>query len=194
MSAKYIVDDFDFEIGCRLDRQYMGDLSGFSCGNDTFDTYLKFSAFAKMFRGDGVTYLVFKRENGKMTNEVIAYYTLTTHSINFKEEDGFTPSLYIKMFAVSEKYQSTLVKSEGKIVSELVLLALLGTLYDLSKMHVGFQDVVLHSVKSKYCFYRRAGFTRLNRENYPASNLSHSEEDCIAMFMPLFRYGDQHTI
>ena len=98
------------------------DLSTFHAGEgyETFDTYISGKeAESDAKTGAGVTHLIWD-ELTKTTKELVAYFTITATVIPY--DDGIDknpricdlpsiPSLEIKMFAVSEKYQDVLFKA-----------------------------------------------------------------------------------
>ena len=145
--------------------------------NFTFNDFIQKEAKEYLTSGNGVTYLVFNSlSNG--TKELISYFTLCVGAIPYidrwkipeeeREESGLEyderycgiPSVELKMFAVSEKYQDSFYKYEGEVkpISAWILELIIGKVYHMKTNMLGIKALFLHSVPEAESFYKRNGF------------------------------------
>lgn len=148
--------------------------TGFKCGKPIFDEYLCEQALEEMSSGDGVTYIILDEDE----NVLIAYYTISTSTVHFvdmydyedeeipeeKKRKHYSPisSVIINMFAVNSKYQDCIY--EGEIVSDLIIQAIIGRIYNMSTSIIGAKMIILCSVPDAVDFYKRNNFKELPPE------------------------------
>lgn len=179
-----IIYDYNFEffiLNSDYDREK---LQKFSCGNAEINYYLQEHAIINNSCGNGTTYIVVDITR----NTLVAYYTLNTYSLLYKEEDKTCglPSIEIKIFSVNKSYQDkTIICPNGNkvLISDFLFGSLLGKLYVLSSDVVGFKAIFLYSTLDAVNFYKRNSFCELDK--YIATYDKFAEE-CIPMYLPLF--------
>ena len=129
----------------------------FSCGIDSFDTYLQTQASQDERRHISVTYILHDSE----TNTVAGFYTLSLTTIESKYlSDEITkklpgypliPATLIGRLAIDKNYQ-------GKNLGELLLMDALHRSYESSKTVASFAVVVEAINKAAAQFYKKYGF------------------------------------
>ncbi|HPD00572.1 MAG TPA: hypothetical protein PLA01_04390 [Acetivibrio sp.] len=178
-----------------LSSEYLSLLSNFRCGNEEIDRYIKEDALNDKESGKGVTYLVLNNEK----NKLIAYYTLAATSVIYSETKDITakrnieevkirgfPAIEIKMFAVSKSYQNYTYYSKEfgpKILSDMILGAVIGDIYNYATERLGIRMIILYSTEEGFKFYKRNNFEEL--ESY-IPLYSEYTKDCIPMYLRLF--------
>ena len=158
-------------------------LNGFYCGVDSLDRYVKENALNDSENGNGVTYLVKDAD----LNTLVAYYTLSASSIpNYKQE--VLSAISIDMFAVSNEYQDTLFRKDGKdiLISDFILGGLIGEIYAMSNKVLGIKYITLHALLDAVPFYERNCFIEVTEDILPNDSFT---KGCKPMVFDLFSYG-----
>lgn len=190
------MSDFPFETKI-LDDKNLDLLENFTCGHDELDRYVKEDAFKDNSIGKGVTYLVVDKRNAKL----VAYYTLSSTSLLFFDDKDISnkksidevvirgiPSIEIKMFAVRKSFQDVFYKDEENqqiLVSDVILGAVIGDIYNIVTSTLGARMIVLNSVPDAVKFYERNCFLPLGEY---ISLYDEYSKDCVPMYMMLFDY------
>ena len=184
------MSDFPFESQL-LNEDNVHLLENFSCGRFEIDRYIKEDAFRDNQVGNGVTYLILDRRNGKL----VAYYTITSTSLLYFDNEDISnkqtieelvirgiSSVELKMFAMSKVYQD--VSYDDKyLVSDIVLGAVIGDIYHIATSILGAKKIILNSTPEAVKFYKRNNFLLL--DEYIALYDEYTE-DCIPMYITLF--------
>jgi hypothetical protein len=187
------MSEFPFEIDL-LSKENVNLLDNFCCGNAEIDRYVKEDALTSKDSGKGVTYVVIKKSN----NDLVGYYTLCSSTLVYFDDNDLTgkksavelvirgiPAIEIKMFAVNRKFQDVAYKigEVEELISEIILGAVIGSIYDIAINILGARMIVLYSTPEATKFYNRNGFLPL--EEY-SSLFDEYIEDCTPMYMTLF--------
>ena len=158
-------DKIDFYI----DIEYDGNISGFDCGFDVFNAYLK----DKFLDDKAAVHYIINSEN----DELIAYFSLLAACISLSEynDTNIIPSIELKMYAVDKKYR-------GLNISDKLLEAVYASVRQYSLKYVGAEALILYSVPAEKVLkmYEKSGFSKM--PEHFSMYKSRFNEGCIPMY------------
>lgn len=148
---------------------------------------------------DGVTFLVFDKDEKTSDKKLVAFYTLCAGAIPYTdrwfipekernesgeiydEQECAIPSIEIKMFAVSKNYQDLffVVDEEERPVSAWILCDIIRMIDDITTSSIAAKAIFLHSIPEAENFYLQNGFT------YAQPNM-HTYYTFDSEFSPMF--------
>lgn len=134
------------------------DLSGFNCGDEDLNEFLKKDSLEQMAKQLNVTYLC------KYNNKIIAFFTLSSDSIKINRDDKHIvginyseyPALKLGRLGVDKRFRQRGLGTQ-------ILLLVVGCLFKLSK-RVGMRFISVNAYKKSVNFYRKNNFVELERE------------------------------
>ncbi len=160
------IDNFRPEI-CILTEEHQKYLKFFETGENYpekgLGDYIKSNeAIDDLITGDGVSYVVFQKDEEEKFGDVIAFFSLQSSAISYMyrtvdEEEGIyeamcsIPAIKINMFGVDVAYQDLFY--DGVPISALVFRAIIDIISERSKDFAGIKAVYLNSLESAEKFY-----------------------------------------
>lgn len=139
----------------KLDRQ---DRSGFDCGVEELNDWLKTQATQQQKKDNAVTFVALHPDD----NRVVGYYSSLTYRLDLDEAAAAygvgkrrypVPALLLARLAVCQSFQ-------GNRLGELLLLHALHNASEVAD-RVGVEVLVVHAInKDAAAFYGRYGFTQ----------------------------------
>lgn len=183
-------------------QDYQKLLNDFDAGleNYSFNEFIQKEACDCMESGEGVTYLVFNSTD-ESDKELVAYFTLCSGAIPYierwkipeeeQEDNGIEyeemhcgiPSIELKMFAVSQKYQNIFYSYEGesKPIAAWILSDIINIVYSMKSTIIGVKALYLRSVPDAENFYAKNGFDYVLKPMNPFYSI---DSDFKAMYIP----------
>ncbi len=162
------IDNFRPEI-CILTEENQRYLQFFETGKNYpekgLGDYIKSDeAIEDLITGDGVSYIVFQKDEKDKLEKAIAFFSLQTSAISYMyrtvdEEEGVyeamcsIPAIKINMFGVDVEYQDLFY--DGVPISALVFRAIIDIISERSMDFAGIKAVYLNSLESAESFYVR---------------------------------------
>ena len=202
MGSKHsFIDDFNpYIVLCSEEYKSAIDIFDAGLDNFSFNEFIKKEADEYKNIGDGVTYLVFNKQNNE-SDEIVAYFTLCSGAIPYverwkvpkeeQEELGLEyeeihcgiPAIELKMFAVSQKYQDVFYQHEDEQmpVSAWILMSIIDMVYEMKSSIVGIKALYLRSVPNAEIFYKKNGFDYVLKPMNPFYCI---DDDYKAMYIP----------
>lgn len=177
-------------------------INQFDCGNYDMSDYLHSTARKDAHRGQGVTYILVRKNEAESNSitRIYAYATIKTHSLSYYEdaekyhtkemnsEGKILSSIScaeIKMFAISRALKGQIaydIDNGSHHYSTIFFKMLLEDLYFMSMSVIGFQVIFLRANDEGEGLYRNVGFIDCSAylKTYDAS-----AEGCIPLFLSL---------
>lgn len=181
--------------------QHQDYLYAFNAGDDykNFNEFIYKEWEEYLENKDGVTFLVFDKSETTSKKEIVAFYTLCAGAIpytdrwripeeeldesgeEFDEQECGIPSIEIKMFAVTEKYQDCffVIDGEERPIAAWILHDIICTIESLTASTIAAKAIFLHAIPTAENFYLQNGF------NYAHPSM-HAFHDVDSEYAPMF--------